>query len=312
MSDATKLFDLSNWSVIQITGPDRKSFLHSFCTNDINKLSEGQVCEAFTPDVKGRILGHVFVINLPDRLTLLSVPGTNENIAPHLTKYLVGVEAEVNDRSTVEGVALIVGDFAAAGLPTEQPQANAQVSEFEMDGNNLHLFQYDITPQPTYWITGSIEGIAALVSSMKGSEIAIGTEEEFQSLRIAGGFPFAGTDITDANIAQEAARTEQAISFTKGCYLGQEPIARLDAMGHTNKELRGFHIAGTNLSPRAKFVVDGNEVGQLTSVAAWEDDSSVGLGIIRIKFAQPGSSVDVVTETGTYTAKVFWPKLSGE
>ena len=310
MQQSTKLFDLSNWSVIDVTGPDRKSFLHSFCTNEINKLSERQVCEAFVPDVKGRILGHVLVINLPDRLSLLSVPGTNECIAPHLTKYLLGVEAEVHDRSPDEGVALIVGDFTAPGLPTEQPQANAQVSDFEIDGNSLHLFQHDITPHPTYWITGSIEGIATLVSSMSGSEIAIGTDEEFQSLRIAGGFPFAGKDISEANIAQEAARTEQAISFTKGCYLGQEPIARLDAMGHTNKELRGFYIAGTNLSPGAKLVVDGNEVGQLTTVAAWEDKSTVGLGIIRIKFAQPGSKVNVVTDNGTYAAKVFWPKLS--
>ncbi|MCA9000002.1 MAG: hypothetical protein KDA80_23600, partial [Planctomycetaceae bacterium] len=92
-------FDLSEWSQITITGDERREFLHNFCTNDIKRLQPGQGCEAFVPDIRGRILGHVLVFATDSSLRLVAVPGSADAIAPHLRKYLLGNDAEVQVES---------------------------------------------------------------------------------------------------------------------------------------------------------------------------------------------------------------------
>ena len=106
-------------------------------------------------------------------------------------------------------------------------------------------------------------------------------------------------DITEEQIAQEAARTERAISFTKGCYLGQEPIHRLFAMGHTNRELRVLEIDGNEIPEPGATVVDGDrEVGTLSSVAVTPgDDRVVALGTIRVASGKAGSELQVDGQT---------------
>lgn len=286
--DAT-FFDLSNWSQITITGPDRKSYLQSFCTNDINKLKTGECCEAFVPDIKGRILGHVFVISKEDHLQLLAVPRGNEILTPHLTKYLLGVEAAVTEKTNVNGLLCLVGEGVADSLDLAVP--------------------VNVTNQPTYLVYGRLEEIETLKHQLQSQGITEGSKEQFERLRIEAGFPHVGQDISDANIAQEAARTEQAISFTKGCYLGQEPIARLDAMGHTNKELRGLHIEGYDAAAGSAVLGEEIEIGTITSVAQRDDGTCVALAILKSKFTKPGTSVVVVTNAGTLPAKVYWPRF---
>ncbi len=281
--------DLSNWSQITITGPDRKSYLHSFCTNDINKLKTGECCEAFIPDIKGRILGHVFVISREEHLKLIAVPGANEILTPHLTKYLLGVDATVTDVTSENGLLCLVGEGAT---------------------NFIDLAVcVNITNLPTYLVDAQLTQIKAVKHQLKNHGLAEGSPELFERLRIEAGFPYVGRDISDANIAQEAARTEQAISFTKGCYLGQEPIARLDAMGHTNKELRGLHIKGSEVVVGSTVLSEENEIGTITSVAQRDDATCVALAMLKSKFTQPGTSVAVVTNTGTFPAKVYWPRF---
>ncbi len=291
MPDTPMFFDLSDWSQISITGPDRKSYLHSFCTNDINKLKTGECCEAFVPDIKGRILGHVFIISEEDQLLLLAVPGANGLLTPHLTKYLLGVEATVSDTTNDNGLLCLVGE----GVTDSVDRA----------------VRVDITNQPTFLVSGQLKEIEVLKRQLQDDKFTEGSPEQFEQLRIEAGFPYAGQDISDANIAQEAARTGKAISFTKGCYLGQEPIARLDAMGHTNKELRGLHIEGSEVAPGSVVLSEEKEIGMISSVAKRDDGTCVALAMLKSKFTQPGTSVAVVTDTGTFPAKVYWPRFEG-
>ncbi|QDT32217.1 CAF17-like 4Fe-4S cluster assembly/insertion protein YgfZ [Thalassoglobus polymorphus] len=305
----TLLFDLSAWSQIQITGVDRKSFLQSFCTNDINKLGSGAVCEVFIPDIKGKILGHLFVVAEDEHLTLLAVPGANETVAPHLTKYLLGVEAEVQDKTNDTGLLCLIGDNVADVVGEAVSLELNQGRKIALGGNSLLIVRVDITNFPTYLVSGSREEIEVAQQYLLEKGAPVGTDAHFERLRIEAGFPFAGVDISAANIAQEAARTDQTISFTKGCYLGQEPIARLDAMGHTNKELRGLVIEAESVSNGASVLAEEKEVGTITSVAQRGDGTSVGFAIVRAKFAKPGTSLVVTDAVGTYPATVFWPRL---
>ena len=134
-------------------------------------------------------------------------------------------------------------------------------------------------------------------------------DQSFAAFRIDVGFPVYGIDLTDDHLAQEAARTAKAISFTKGCYLGQEPIARIDALGHVNRELRivAFDNADSLATPCK--VLDAStkaELGTLTSVGRVPGSATVGLGMLRTS-AKPGSSVIASTDKGEFPGQVVEP-----
>lgn len=126
-------------------------------------------------------------------------------------------------------------------------------------------------------------------------------EDEFHSRRIAAGFPLFGIDISDDNLAQEVGRTALAISFTKGCYLGQEPIARIDAMGHVNRQLCRIELpSGPPPAPGTpvldKPTSDGKVVGAITSSTSrglGEADKPLALAYLRSVFAKTGTQVFV-------------------
>jgi folate-binding protein YgfZ len=130
-------------------------------------------------------------------------------------------------------------------------------------------------------------------------------------LRIEAGLPIYGVDLTDENLAQEAARTGDVISFTKGCYLGQEPIARIDAMGHVNRELRSLRISGDSIpSPGARVFSDAAgsaAAGTVTSAAfSFGSNSPVAMALLRSSAAKPGTPVFVEVDGSLTPATVFW------
>jgi hypothetical protein len=131
--------------------------------------------------------------------------------------------------------------------------------------------------------------------------------EAFHPLRIAAGFPLHGIDVSAENLAQEAARTERAISFTKGCYLGQEPIARIDALGHVNRVLCRLQVAsGTPPQPGDEVAdVARQAVGAITSAARVPGtDMSVALAMLRTTYRQPGTQVVVRHGPASLSAQV--------
>src|SRR5690606_8042294 len=135
-----------------------------------------------------------------------------------------------------------------------------------------------------------------LQEAITAQGVALGSRDEFESLRIDAGFPHYGIDISEDNIAQEAARNEQAISFTKGCYLGQEPIARLDAMGHTNRQLCRLHV-DTDAAPQHGTAVrstEGADAGRITSAAKAPDGNGVvALAMLKSAFTAAGTPLKV-------------------
>ncbi|MEW4490042.1 glycine cleavage T C-terminal barrel domain-containing protein [Thalassoglobus sp. JC818] len=297
-----KCFNLAGWTQVLLSGPDCKSFLQSFCTNDISKLQAGDVCEAFIPDIKGRILAHVIVLAGEDSLRLISGPGTGEVLVPHLTKYLLGLNAEVVDVTATSRLLVVAGEDGIQALDAK---------EFA-DQTGAQVVSLDVLAEPSIWISAAAEHVDAIESRLQSQGVTEGTEAEFERLRIAAGFPLVGRDLSDANIAQEAGRTDRAISFTKGCYLGQEPIARLDAMGHTNKELRGLLAEHEAIPVDSVVLAEEKEIGRISSVASLGEGRSIALAVIRTKFASPGTSVAITTENGTFPATIYWPRLDVE
>ncbi|WP_437201122.1 CAF17-like 4Fe-4S cluster assembly/insertion protein YgfZ [Planctomicrobium sp. SH664] len=294
----TSLFDLTGWTQIEITGSARQNHLHGFCTNDIKRMQPGDHCEAFITTIKGRILGHVLVFALPDSLRMIAVPGAAAAIIPHLQKYLLGADAEIVDRSAELGLAVLTGPDAAQ-------RAGAAAAAV----NELLIAETDLVPPPSRLISGPKAHVDAAVAVMG---LTFGSAARYEQLRIESGFPWHGRDFSEDHLAQEAARTERAISFRKGCYLGQEPIARLDALGHTNKELRGLVIEAGDVAPGAAIFAGETQIGTLTSVADRGNGTSVGLAMVRTQAGVPGAKVSVQHPEGFVPATLFWPRLETE
>ncbi|MCA9031240.1 MAG: hypothetical protein KDA66_10550 [Planctomycetaceae bacterium] len=276
------VFPLRDWTILSITGPERHSFLHSFCTNDIKGMAADFVCEAFVTNVKGRILAHVLVFNEPERLTLLAAPGLADALLKHLQIYLVGLDAELRDVSANTALTCLVG-----------PQSNDIAAS--LAGSGVRSLRYDFLGHPTQIVLGDQEHLAAVQQLKSHAEVTLGGNDGFEVLRIAAQFPLSGKDVSEENLAQEAARTTQAINFRKGCYLGQEPIARLDAMGHTNKELRCLRCAGAlEVELPCDIQFGGQSVGKLTSLAySARHNETIGLAMLQTRATASGTEVTV-------------------
>jgi folate-binding protein YgfZ len=202
----------------------------------------------------------------------------------------VGSPAGSLSRAVSEDLAAELTDVLLAELPplgtTTRPL------------NGVWLRRVDWLLQPAYLTLGSQHAIEALQARLlqPGFETPVlGTAAEWDALRIDAGFPAYGVDITDDHLPQEVGRTARCISFTKGCYLGQEPIARLDAMGHTNRELRRLLCDGTEVPAPGTELRDAatdQVVGQITSAAANpHGDGAVALGYLKSKWTTPGTHV---------------------
>ncbi len=302
--DAVTVFDLSDRTQIELTGADRAKFLHGFCTNDIKRLTPGQGCEAFLTNIKGRVVGHIFVFATETSLWLDTVSGQGEAIISHLDRYLIREDVQFVSHSG-RGELFVTGPHAAQLLMLDESLPPYGRIARESFGQPFDIRRVDFFGAPGFLISLPLAALEAMRSSLLAVGCVAGASELFESLRIAAGFPRYGIDITDENLAQEAARTPQCISFTKGCYLGQEPIARLDAMGHTNRELRRLHFTpGTRPHPGMKLLAaeTTDEAGVLTSVAPLltATGETPALGYLKTKFGKPGTRVRAVATGETF------------
>ncbi|MDP3984698.1 MAG: glycine cleavage T C-terminal barrel domain-containing protein [Acidimicrobiia bacterium] len=158
----------------------------------------------------------------------------------------------------------------------------------------------DITqPMPAWQVIGGGEGVAAALASFarsltneEPSDLPLLASEQWQALRIEAGEPVMGVDVDEGTIPQETGLVDEAVSFTKGCYLGQELVARIDTRGRVNRHLRGLRLAEV-VRAGSVITLGGDQVGTLTSVA-WSDRLSAHIGLAIVKrTVEPGDTVDV-------------------
>ncbi len=298
---------------IELTGPDRAKVLHNLTTNDIKRLTPGRGCEAFLTSGQGRTLAFLLVHAEDDRLLLRSDPGTAEAILGHLSKYGLFEDVTPVDISSGTGEWHLFGPLAddvarSAGLPV--PEADLGIAR---DGE-IRIIRESPTGLPgltILWPSAvDTESVGKLRKAIDQHGGALVDHETFEVLRIEAGMPVFGPDVTPANLPQEANRDARAISFVKGCYLGQETVARLDAMGHVNKILVGA-VAENEAAPPpgATLEADGKVVGTVTSSGfspGWT--RAVILGYVKTSHAGPGSALVVNWEGRTTRAVVHaWP-----
>lgn len=266
-----KAFSL-DLTVLDLVGSDAAAILHNLTTNDVRALAVGQACETFLTDVRGKTLAHVQAFRIEEGYRLVGAAGQAEAIAAHADRYTIREDATPVDRSN-EWKALIIHPEAADGL-------RAAIEQVDFCGATGWLGE-----QTRVALGNDLESITSQLGEQE-----IGTEEDFHHARTLAGFPWYGIDLSEKNLPQEATRIEQSICFTKGCYLGQETVARLDALGQVQKQLVQWTTRGAIPTLGAEVSADDKVVGRLTSVAVTGDDTAVAIGIARRSHFEPGST----------------------
>ena len=292
MSDFEKLYfelvnsrgalTLTGWTTLKIRGGDRARFLHNMCTNDINGLKPGDGCEAFLTDVKGKIISHVTVLVLVDQLLLIAVPGQSDLIITHLEKYIIREDVELYD-ATLEGAcSLLIGEESKEYLKNL-----LSVDEGSIKKPFQHVFSTVLSENCLVANAGMMGagGFLLLVSDQSElPEIKVYEDHELWSaIRIESGYPLFDTDFDGSHLPQEVSRDKSAISFNKGCYLGQETVARIDALGHVNKLLRLIKFSSTKVPEVGTYLErEGKQVG-IVSSSCWSPRLKAPLALAMLQ-----------------------------
>jgi tRNA-modifying protein YgfZ len=311
------LFDGSHAAKIEITGGDAAMFLHNLSTNDIQGMPVGAGCEAFLCNVKARVFAHVWVYHIllhdgRDAFWLDAAPGFSEKVLKHLDHYLISEQVEFSDRTREFAQVHLAGPHAKTVLGKAVhdtvPDLNENQHMMRTIGSagTCHIRRRDGLGVPGYDIVCLAARGEAVWRELTAAGAQPAGRAAFEALRIEAGMPLYGVDIDENTLAPEVGRTAQAISYAKGCFLGQEPIVRIRDLGQVNRTLTRLQVEGTEPLPHgAKLFREGKEVGFVTSSAPVPDtDSTVALGYVRRGNADPGTTLDVDIHDTKRIAKV--------
>ncbi len=304
--DTTGLWLPAPWGArLVVSGADARSFLQNFCTNDVLRSPVGSAIEAFFLNSKGHVLHHGLLVLGEHEVVVTLIGSDAADLRSHLDRYVIRERVEFQLRDTPLWLA-VGGPWAAAGGEgaTLQLLAEGHITPFPL----LHRPAWIVESALTQESLGlHFEGAGYVRPKGEGDATAV-----FDALRIESGLPLPGVDYEGAILPQELDRNRQAIHFEKGCYLGQETVARLDALGHVNKLLRGIRFADGS-TPELPFpVLHGEkEVGRVTSRSySPRLGASLGLAIIRREAAKEGT--ELVWAGGTASVVTLPVPTGGE
>lgn len=292
------LVDRSARGKLALSGGETKRFLQGQITNDVVALQPGQGLYAAFLTAKGKMLGDLRVLDSGDELLLDTERVALQELFNMVRRYSLGFDVELHRRTLERGLLSLVGpqarallgDAAAAGLGEDE---HAHVAA-TVEGIPVRLIATDV-------------GVDLLLDSAQTEALAQALvargalpveEETAETLRVERGRPRYGVELDATTIPQEAGLNERAVSFTKGCYVGQETVARLFYKGKPNRNLRGLRLAAP-VQPGSELTLEGKRVGTVGSVAQSPLHGPIALALVR-REAAPGSTVSV----GETTAEV--------
>ncbi|MGH7390857.1 MAG: YgfZ/GcvT domain-containing protein [Candidatus Rokuibacteriota bacterium] len=298
--EAAGLIDRSDLGALEVTGRDRAAFLHAMLSNDVAALAPGRGCAASFLDVHGKVQVLLTVLALDDRLLVLTPPGMAAKTAEALDRYLFSEKAAFRDATGERALLVLAGPRAPAiaerlagvAVP-EGPWTHVAAT---LEGASVRLVQGAAeTGGPEVWI---IDGAGA-AGRVRDAAVAAGARpvtsaEALEALRIEAGTPRYGLDV-DGTVLLPEIPLEPFVSYTKGCYIGQEVVVRIRDRGHVNRHLRGLALEGEAVPPPSAVVLAGaDEVGRVTS-AAWSPGRArpVALAFVRRQHAGAGTTVTV-------------------
>jgi folate-binding protein YgfZ len=299
------VFQLNGQGTIQVIGEDAGSFLHNLCTNDVKGLRPNFGREAFFTTGQARVLGlgciflvfetdgrHAFWVDLPS--------GLAPKILQHLDRHLISERVELRDCSNELTVLHCAGPRAADALEKLGSYSVSSLAPLQLrvSASREHIQQirrFERVALPGFDIVCAKAAAPVIVGKLSDMGAKPADEAIFEILRVEAGMPLYGQDMDETNLPQEIGRTERAISFTKGCYIGQETIARIRTYGHVNRSLVGVRLV--DMKPPlagSKITIADKEIGLITSaVYSPRAECAIALAYVRRGYDVAGTRVEI-------------------
>ena len=341
LRETAGVLDLSFRSRICLIGIDRVRFLHGQVTNDVKKLRTSEGCYAAITTAKGKMESDLNIFALADELLLDFEPGLTEKISARLEKFIVADDVQIVDAAPHYGLLSVQGPKAAevidalglfgwgerpreplaplvsAGSPVVSPHQLPSKAFASVKISDATLGEIYLANNPRLGTSGfdlfvpnnSLGAVAdKLIAAAKQAGGRACGWQAFETARIEAGIPRFGADMDETNLPLECGIEGRAVTYTKGCYIGQEVINRIHSVGHVNRELRALRLATDldSLPQRGdKLFHAGKEVGHVTSAVKSPVFGNLALGYVRREANQIGNELILLTAAGENSAKIM-------
>lgn len=298
---STWLAERPGHGAVVVTGSDATTFLQSLVSQDLEPVVEGGGVRSLLLTPQGKLdvvlrmllVGEAASVGGPETPAhawwLDCDAGFGAQLATSLVRYRIRVDAEIRDRTDAWGLLEVRGHDAVMRVA-----AAAQVEVPDADGTHVawgdrRVVRADWPTRPGVDVLGPLTSVRAARDELLRAGVRPVAPGEYEAARIEAGVPRLGADVDERTIPQEAFLERRAVSFTKGCFLGQELVCRIDTRGHVNRYLRLLHIPGGVVpDPGAEVVATGKAVGTVTSATAVPGESSVvALAMVRREVEPP-------------------------
>jgi glycine cleavage system T protein len=302
--NAAGLIDLSFCGAIKVGGKEGAQFLHGLITNDVKGLEKGQGVRAAFLSGHGKIKAFCRVLCLGQEYLIINDPHTHDKIYKYVFPFSYAGDFKAEDVSDQYRILSVQGQKAQSVMKEVcfepiPPLAEQAWVESLIAGQQVLVVRASHTGETGYDILVRAEGLKDLWDFilMKGEfhSVAPVGQTALDRLRIEAGMPVYGVDVDENNMMLEAAIAD-AVSFTKGCYTGQEAVAMATYRGHVSKKLSGLAIA-SDIVPSAGDTIlkDDKEIGKVTS-AIYSDSlgAVIALGLVKYGFFDPGTALEVI------------------
>jgi len=273
--------------LVRVTGPDAETFLDSLLSQDLAGLAEGAVVRSLLLGPRGKLRALLWVSRVGDEFLLVCDAGLAATVAGDLARFKLRVDVTIGEPEPVVDLIGPAADGILDGMATDPTDKDRVVIAAPL--GVLHR----------QFLIGVPANDPAAAGAVRAGLLA------YTAVRVEQGEPVMGTDVDESTIPQEAGVVAEAVSFSKGCYLGQELVARIDSRGHVNRHLRGVVLTENALPPTgAEIVADDQAVGAITSPSeSLLVGAPIGLSLIR-REVEPGAAVQVRWPGGSAEAEV--------
>ncbi|MEM9543428.1 MAG: folate-binding protein [Cyanobacteria bacterium P01_E01_bin.42] len=290
------LCDRSHCGLIRLEGDDRIQFLHNQSTNDIKRLQPGEGCATVLVTSTARTIDLATAYATEEALFLLLSPGQSQAMMKWLDRYLFPMDrVKLADLSEEIMIFSLVGEdsencIKKLGLEGLAGQSEGFHGMFDLAGNELRIAVGNGLGLPGYTLMIPQENAAKVWEELTGKGAIPAGDRVWEQLRIQQGRPIPAAELTEEYNALEAGLWD-AISFDKGCYIGQETIARLNTYKGVKQHLLGIKLDAP-VAPETPIVIEGKKVGKITSAIA-TPEGSIGLAYLKTKAGGEGLKIQV-------------------
>jgi folate-binding protein YgfZ len=315
--DLASIFDLSFRGRLCLTGADRKRFLHGQVTNEVSGIQAGAGVYAALVTAKGKMISDLNIYMLDEEILIDLEPGLSQTVAERLEKFIISEDVQVIDAAPHYGLLSVQGPRASETVsmlgPGKLPEKgfNFQIHQ-DVEAGEIYLMNNPRFNSMGYDLYVPVAGMEGMAEKLKNAVKVVGGRfcgwRAYEMARIEAGVPRFGADMDSTNLPPEAGIERRAVSYSKGCYIGQEVIARIRTYGQVAKALRGLHLAdGLAELPRKgdKLFKDGKEAGFITSALASPTFRvNIALGYVRREYNSIGTELTLRTDTAESTVRI--------